>query len=672
MLVSWSWLKEYVALDVTPEEFTRRLMMAGLNHESTEQVGDDLAIDLEVTSNRPDCLGHLGIAREAAVLFGRELKLPQAAPKEGATRVSALTQVTVRCPELCPRYTARVIRGVKVGASPAWLANRLAAINVAAINNIVDITNYVLMECGQPLHAFDFAKLSGPEIVVREPRPGEKIEAIDHKTYDLTAGMCVIADRDRPVAIGGVMGGASTEVSPSTRDVLIEAAEFDPTNIRATARQLSLHSDSSYRFERGVDPEGVDWASRRACELILELAGGELAAGVIDVAVARPQRPKITLRFSQLPRILGIDVPPQRVVQILEALGLITTPLKAGGAVQAVPPSWRRDLEREIDLVEEVARIHGYDAIPEDATVPMATSARSDEDRVLAKVRGVMTAAGFDEAMTISVVEEPWSRVFSPWTAAEPLVCQTPVLRRADRLRRSLVPSLLGARRTNEALANPTIELFEIARVYLPRPGQLPDEQLMLALTSGGGFHEVKGVLEALVTVLNTRARLEARPAKLPLAGAHAAELWLGGKLLGFLGELSDEGRKEFELRGAATVAELRVALLVEAACLVPKYAQVSEFPAIVRDLNFVVAETVAWADLEREICSAAGEHLENVALRGEPYRHPQHIGPNRKSLVATLTLRAHDSTLTGAQADAITHRVVARCREKLAAQLRA
>ncbi len=229
MLISWNWLKEYVRLDMSVEELERRLMMAGLNHESTADVEGDIAIDFEVTSNRPDCLGHVGIAREVAVLFDRELKLPAARPKEAGPPVAELTKVSVGCPELCPRYTARVIRGLKVGESPPWLKRRLKTIGIGAINNVVDITNYVLMECGQPLHAFDFAKLAGHEIVVREPRRGEKLEAIDHKTYELEPGMCVIADAQRAVGIGGVMGGASTEIAAATKDVLIEAAEFAPS-----------------------------------------------------------------------------------------------------------------------------------------------------------------------------------------------------------------------------------------------------------------------------------------------------------------------------------------------------------------------------------------------------------------------------------------------------------
>ncbi len=280
MLISWNWLNEYVKLDVTPAELAERLMMAGLNHEDTHAVGDDLAINLEVTSNRPDCLGHVGIAREAAVLFDRPLTIPKAQPRSGAPRVAELTQVRVDNPRECPRYTARVVRGVKVGPSPPWLVKRLATIGIGAINNVVDITNYVLMECGQPLHAFDLAKLAGRQIVVRQARAGETFLAINHKTYTLDEAICVIADEKRAVGLGGVMGGADTEVSGRTTELLIEAAEFDPLSIRNTARKLNLHSDSSYRFERGLDPQGVDWASRRCVELILELAGGELAEGV--------------------------------------------------------------------------------------------------------------------------------------------------------------------------------------------------------------------------------------------------------------------------------------------------------------------------------------------------------------------------------------------------------
>jgi len=305
MIVSWEWLREYVALDVPLEDVLSRLTMAGLNVESQKPVGDDRAIDVEITSNRPDCLGHLGVAREAAVLCGGTLNVPEPNPKVSAAKTAEATSVVVDCPELCPQYFARIIRGVKVGPSPAWLRKRLETVGLASINNVVDVTNYVLMECGQPLHAFDFDRLHGWKIIVRRARPGEKLVAINQRTYDLQPGMCVIADADRPVALGGVMGGLETEIGPSAKNVLIETANFTPLSIRNTARKLALHSDSSYRFERGVDPAQLDWAGRRCCQLILELAGGELLAEAVVAGVpSGGSRPRITLRFGRLPQVL--------------------------------------------------------------------------------------------------------------------------------------------------------------------------------------------------------------------------------------------------------------------------------------------------------------------------------------------------------------------------------
>jgi len=676
MLLSFNWLKEYVAVDVPAEELARRLMLAGLNHEETTTVGGDLVIDLEITSNRPDCLGHIGVAREAAVLFNKSLKVPPAEPKESSTPASTLTRVTLDCLPLCPRYTARVIRGVRVRPSPPWLAARLATIGIGAINNVVDATNYVLMESGQPLHAFDLVKLAGREIIVREARKGEQFAAINHKTYELEPGMCVIADRDRAVAIGGVMGGAESEVSAATTELLIESAEFDPMSIRRTARRLNLHSDSSYRFERGVDPEGVDWASRRVCQLILELAGGELAAGVVDVGRQPTARPPIVLRFDQLRRILGIEIAPAEVRRILMALGIRET-RSDSGSVEVTAPSWRRDLTREIDLVEEVARIHGYDAIPEDVSVPMASSHRGQSDRVMGRVREALLSAGLDEAMTISVVEPAISEAFSPWTDAPPLQLSTPILRRADRLRRSLIPSLLIARRTNEAIANSRIELFETARVYLPNAASsrdaaaLPREELMLSIASGQEFLAVKGILESVVARLNPAAALEVVDFRHELfTPARACELRLDGQRFGFLGEISAAARQQFELRGPATVAEVRFSLLEKIAVLVPQAVEMSPYPAVERDVNLVVAESVRWADVAATIHSAAGSDLERLVYQ-DTYRDPERLGADRKSLLMTLTMRRGDRTLTSMEADAVRDAVVAACLAKHGAQLR-
>ena len=673
MLISWNWLKDYVPLAMSPEALAQRLMMAGLNLESLEGFGNDFLIDLEVTSNRPDCLGHIGIAREAAVLCGLPLAVPEPAIFAGqagaAGEAARIASVEIQSPDLCPRYVARVIRGVKVKPSPPAIAARLTTIRQPLINNVVDITNYVLMECGQPLHAFDFAKLAGRKIIVRRAIQGEQFQAIDHKTYTLDSQMCVIADAHRPVALGGVMGGAESEVSPATTDVLIEAAQFAPLSIRSTARKLKLHSPSSYRFERGTDPEWVDWASGRCCELILDTAGGQLVEGVIDVGPPRPQRDSLVLRLSQLNRILGIDIPASDVRRILAALGC-REQASDSASLTTVPPSWRRDLTREIDLVEEVARIHGYDKIPEDARVPMAASHRTAGDRVLAKVRQVMTAGGFDEAMTVSVVPERWSEAFSPWTDGEPLVANTPLLEGADRLRRSLVPSLLDARRINESLSNPVIELFETARIYLPRAGQLPDEQWTLAAASGQGFLHVKGVVEALLDALHVAAPLEMSEFRHALlAAGQASELRVAGTRLGFLGDVSAAALKSFSLRGPATILEISLAVLAEQSRLATRYEEQSPYPTIARDVNLIVDEAVRWGDLAASARAAAGPDLERLEYL-DTYRDASKDGPGKKRLLFSLTLRSQNRTLTGPEADAIRDAVVAACTARHGAKL--
>lgn len=739
MIISYEWLRQYVPLaGLSVDEFALRMMMAGFNHESTTAVGDDYAVDLEITSNRPDCLGHLGLAREAAVIFGSPLTLPAAAPTETGPAVDTLAALQVDAPQRCPRYIARVIRGVKVGPSPAWLVKRLATIGQPTVNNVVDITNYVLIESGQPLHAFDLAKLRGKKIIVREATAGEKFAAINHKEYTLEPGMTVIADAERPVAIAGIMGGVDSEVSTSTVDLLIESADFDPLSIRNAARKLALRSDSSYRFERGVDPEGVEWASRRCCELILEICGGELATGTLDVGPKPAARDAITLRLAQLKRIIGIDIPVGEVLRILTSLGLrpqfgaaglditlvkdgsntvavdhttklneaemrqlndafekrdleairklaearkeaveiLTTTDASTPSVTVIPPSWRRDLSREIDLIEEAARIYGYDKIPEDVGVPMAPSARTDEDRVLNKIRHVLTACGFDEALTISVVDDALSTSFSPWTDSAPLALQMPILERADKLRRSLVPSLLKARRDNEAVGNRTIELFETAKVYLPRPGQLPQEELMLGLTSGAdkpnAFFALKGTIEAVVAALAPAAQLETRPTTQPLFVIdRACELMLDGRSLGVLGEVAPASLKKFELRGKTVVAELKIAELIKAAVLVPRYVPTPDYPAIERDINLVVDEAVRWNDIATTVRGCGGEVLESLDLKGEPFRDSQKIGPGKKSFVVTLTLRSRDRTLTNTEADELRTRIVESCGKSFGAILR-
>ncbi len=672
MIVSWNWLKEYVRLDMPVEELGNRLMMAGLNLESIEDVEGDIAIDLEVTSNRPDCLCHLGVARETAALYERNWTAPDPQPATRGADIATAAKVAVESADLCPLYTARLVRGVKIAPSPVWMQRRLKTLGIRPINNVVDSTNYVLMECSQPLHAFDFDKLHGGQIVVRRARAGEKMTAIDQKVYELTADMCVIADAQRPVAIAGVMGGFDTEIGDGTRNVLIESADFASMAVRATARKLNLHSDSSYRFERGVDRSQIDWASRRCVQLILETAGGELAPGVLTAGETHPQpRAPITLRLSQIPRVLGIDISQAEVERILKVLGLQQQPSSRPGEVLFVPPSWRRDLTREIDLIEEAARVHGYDKIPEDAAVPLAISTTTLQDRLGERLAQSLVGAGFHEAVTLTFVDEPLNSLVRPWTQQEPLRVEHSSRQRTNILRQSLVPSLLAARRQNECQGTLNAQLFEIARVFLAAdPGNRQAEPKVLSAVSGRSFGELKGVVEQLLDAINHQVRLTAIPAEGPwFQPGRGAELQVNQQRLGWLGEISHEVRTALSLHDAASFFEIDLAVLEPLVQLSPPYTPVPEYPAINRDINFVLDESVSYTELSEVIRASAGSLLEEVAFASQ-YRGPQ-IPADKKSYVVRLHYRAPDRTLTSEEVDAIQGKVIADCAAKLAAQHR-
>lgn len=685
MIVSTDWLSEYIDLSMPIEELTEKLTLTGLNLEGIEQVGDDTGIDLEVTSNRPDCLGHLGVAREIAVIWSQELKAPQPQPAGSGPAVTESTAVTIETDDLCPRYTARLIKGAKIGPSPAWLQNRLKTLGLATVNNVVDITNYVMMENGQPLHAFDFAKLKGGKIIVRQAVKGEPFVAINHKEYELTGDEVVIADAERPVALGGVMGGADTEVSDATVDVLIEAADFAPLAVRKAARKHVLFSPSSYRFERGVDPEGIDWASRRCCELILELAGGELQDGVIDVKTSSwiepadrrfdDDRDHIKFRYPQIERVLGVDIPKEEVAKILTDLGCVETH-NCDHCIKVVPPTWRADLTRECDLLEEIARIHGYDKVPMVSSLPIVSSAKRREDVVTEQVRTLLVGAGFDEAYTLSAVDPELAERFTPWSNAPgvsgSLATGTTVLRRANVLRQSVTPSLLQCRRTNETLSNPVVELFEIAKVYLPCEGELPAEKRVLALCSGGGFLELKGVVEELAGAVAPGSELEVTEAKGDLLEpARSAGVLLGGAPFCLLGELSDAGREAFDLRGGASIAEIDLDLLTGAAELVRQTKPLSTYPPVSRDLNVVVDEGVAWSAIESASQSAGGELVEAITFTDDSFRDAKQLGEGKKSVVFRVQFRSHEGTLTSEQADGVVEAIVGALKTGLGGELR-
>ena len=672
MLVCWEWLEQYVRLNVAPDDLANRFAMSGLNHESTTQVDRDTVIDLEVTSNRSDCLGHIGVAREAAVLLGQSLCLPPAkVTASESIQARSFIAVENRFPTACPRYTARVIKGVKIGPSPAWLARRLTAVGVKLVNNVVDVTNYVMLECGQPLHAFDLDHLRGGKIIVRPAAAGEKFLAIDHHTYELDETTVVIADAERAIALGGVMGGADSEVSDGTTNLPIESAAFEPLSIRRTARRLKLHSPSSYRFERRPDPAGLDWASRRCCELILQVAGGSLAGGCVDTGSDDAPGAPITLRLNQLPRILGIDVPTAEVKRILAALGCEVTK-ESADSITVVAPSWRRDLTREIDLIEEVARIYGYDKIPEDAIVPLTVAATRPKDIVLSRVRQVLSAYGVDEAITPSVVPVAQDACGSPWSDAEPLTTDTPLLEGAKVLRRSLVPSLLAARAWNMTQAGIDASLYEVATIFLPGSGNaLPSEQSNLAFVTGQDLLVAKGLVEDIVAASAPRGT-----ALIAQAFEHSlyqrgtcTRYQIGSRTLGYVGLISKATAKAIGVAQATAVAELDVETLIGVLEEIRRSQRVSPYPAVTRDLNFVLDESVRWAQLESVCQNSGGKLLQRVEYR-ETYRDEKKDGAGKKRVLLSLSFQSPERTLTSAEVDTAVAQIIANCQSNCGGQL--
>ncbi len=679
MIVSWDWLAQYVDLKMSHDELVDRLTTSGLNHEGTEQSFGDQAIDLEVTSNRPDCLGHIGVAREISVLFELPLTVPDPQPEQVADSVANHVSVDIQSPELCYRYTARLLKDVKVGPSPDWIADRLKAIGVAVINNVVDATNYVMFECGQPLHAFDFGKINDGNIIVRNAQPNETFLALDHKNYKLDPKMCMIADTKSPVAIGGVMGGADSEVSDDTTDVLIEAAHFAPLSVRNTARTLKLFSPSSFRFERSIDDTQMDWASKRCCELIMQSGGGRLLGGMVDSGKMDPPPQQVVLRLSQLERILGIKIPDEFSRATLAALGL-NIDRSDSTSITVTPPGWRKDLTREVDLIEEVGRIYGYDKVP-DVEVPMAASRLPDSHRVLDRIRAIMTGNGFDEIVTTSLVPKPWCDAFSPWTDNPSLITTQPMLGvlekfwenkgSVEHLRPSLVPSLIEARRINEYRSNADIELFETAKVYLTKSEtELPDQPTHLAMVSGHDYYYVKGVIESIVGSLNQSAKIESSSYDIDLLDVnYSCQLLINGNVLGYVGQVSESGKTTFGLRTNATVAELNIAELEKLSVLVPLHSDQSQFPSVARDFNFIVDNSIHWSKLESTVSNAGGELLEDVVYR-ETFRDEKKDGADKKRLLLSVILRSSDATLTGAEADEVCTRIVDSCKDQLNASL--
>src|SRR5271170_697470 len=546
MKVVYNWLKEFVDVTASPADLRARLSLAGVAVDSIEETAAGPVLDAEVTANRPDCLGHLGIAREVAAIYRLPLKPLHPKLKESAEKVADATRVEIAAPDLCGRFTARVLRGVKVQPSPDWLRQGLEAIGEKSINNVVDVTNYVMFELGHPLHAFDFDKLQEQRIVVRRAKPGEKIRTLDGAERTLTKDMCVVADAGRAVGIGGVMGGAETEISFSTRNVLIECAWFDPISVRRTSKALSLRSEASYRFERGADPEMAELASRRAAELIQQVAGGELLAGVVDVYPNREPEKKIELSRKELLRAMGADVPDRDIEAILSALGFhpVRVDVNRGsdGSIAAVwecrQVSWRQDVTRGIDLIEEVARHYGYDKFPPHLPPAKQPAHRLPHAEAQDRLRERVVALGYQEIVAIPLVDSRRDEIFRAEGLA-PAVIGNPLAEDASVMRSTGIVSMIGALEWNLNHGQRNLRLFEIGKTYELRDGE-PVETPVLTLGATGlgrkegiwekgrifEFHDLKGDLDRIGDLAGGFAWQSGGPKW--LAGARAAQVSIG------------------------------------------------------------------------------------------------------------------------------------------------
>lgn len=674
MLVSWEWLSDYVDINLDHEAMATRWAMTGLNHESTEILDGVPVVDLEITSNRGDCLGHIGIAREASVLLQTELRIPAPNLQPCDEPVSSVLSIENRFAEACPRYIGRVIRGVKIGPSPNWLQKRLTTIGVKPINNVVDATNYVMFECGQPLHAFDFGKIRGGRVLIRPASDKETFQAIDHRNYALDTSMVVIADAERAIALGGVMGGVDSEVSDGTTDVLLEAADFVPLSIRRTARKLKLHSPSSYRYERRIDQANLDWASRRCCEIILQIAGGQLLAGAVDTGPRLPEKSPIRLREFKIASVLGIEVPWEKSLEILARLGCDVTVSESSQDAEVLSPSFRADLTREIDLIEEIARIYGYENIPEDAPVPLVSSTKRPKDIVMETVRSVACASGLNETLTPSLIGKSPSSPISPWTDDDALATLIPLLEGANQLRRSLIPSLVTARLYNQAQSNRDSQLFETANVYLPSATGLPKQQFNLGVI---GLSDIRGVAGTFEEILHRvcgpeflRTQLTKSAVAWNYLAVNSGIVWqLGGETIAWVGQLHRSIVDAVKLDSATAVGEMNLDLLQAHARLVPQLLPVVPFPTIERDLNLIVGEVATWQSISTIIQNSAGPLCFNVLFR-EIYRDPKKDGDGKKRVLLSLHLRSSTETLTSEQADLVIADVLAACKKELDATI--
>jgi len=697
MKIVYNWLKDFVDVKATPDELASHLALSGTNIGGIENGPHGAVIDAEVSSNRPDCLGHYGIAREVSAIYKLALKSVTPKPKEStAAKAADAARVEIQSPELCGRFTARIIRGAKIQPSPQWLKDRLEASGVASINNVVDATNYVMLELGHALHAYDYDKVRDHRIVVRAARPSEKVRTLDGIERILPPGICVISDGDgsRAVGIGGIMGGAETEISFSTQNILLECAWFEPVAIRRAARALKLHTEASTRFGRGADLEMAELASRRCADLILQLAGGELLNGVVDVYPGKRTPKKILLTRAELLRLMGADVPDKEIESALSALGFAPVRVDQNrgaegsllAAWECTQPSWRADVEREIDLIEEVARVYGLDKFPPRLPAARQGAARLPHHDAEARLRERLIGLGYQEIVTIPHVAEDRDALFRPsdfQQNAQPARLANPLSEEANVLKSTGVVTMAAALEWNLNRGQRNVRLFEIGRHYRLRGTESVETSVLTIGATGQArekglydtardysFADLKGDIDALGALAGGSTWNEGGSAW--LHPARRGRVALHNETIGEAGELTRRVAEQLKLRQEIFLAELQLAPLYAAIRETKesrKYQPIPRLPAVERDFSLLVADGTHFSDVAAAIRALNIPEIANIEAI-DLYRG-KNVPAGQYSLLVRVTFQSRETTLTEAQLTDFSTRTIAALEKQLGAHLR-
>ncbi len=693
MRISLQWLKQFVDIEVSPRQLADDLTNVGVMVETLEPVDSDVILGLDLTTNRADCLSHLGVAREVATLYEKPLRTVEAVPQESPFAARDQVKVEIAAPQLCARYCARVIKGVKITASPQWLTRRLESLGLRSINNVADVTNFVLMEMGQPLHAFDLVKITGQAIVVREAFDHENLVTIDGVPRELGPGMLVIADRTRPLALAGIMGGTESEIGSTTQNVLLESAWFDPVSVRKTAKSLGMHTDASHRFERGADVNMTVPAINRAAALIQELAGGDIAQGVVDSYPRPLRRPPVFLRQARISQLMGCQIPAEAVERILSMLNFkLSRQSDEGWQVEL--PSSRLDVEREVDLIEEIARQYGYNRFPSTLPAWKGASRRRPEQTLQRALKQKLIHIGYSETITYSFIDKAESLRFSP---REPVRLSNALSSETEVMRTSLLPGLLHSVLWNYHRGLKSLRLFETGKIYFQRADHQPDEQVHLALAATGNaieksvhhegrifnFFDLKGDVETLLTCLNVSLKevtfLAAnensglgKPAANIPAYYHpglSAGFVLQGRCHGVLGQLHPTVCDEYKIKQPVWIAEIPLHLWHGFKSNAKVLSEIPKFPPIQRDLSLVVNTDFAYSEIESTIEQANIKEIRRV-FPFDLYAGEQ-LPPGKKGISIGILYQATDRTLVEEEVNRYHETIVALLAEKLGAQLR-